>query len=53
MIVVDSYALIAILLDEPENQVFQNIIAGSEQYVMSAVNVHETATVLRLRHGGR
>ncbi|MBI1867061.1 MAG: type II toxin-antitoxin system VapC family toxin [Methylocystis sp.] len=51
MIVVDSSALIAILLDEPERQVFQNIIAGGEPCVISAVNVHETASVLRVRHG--
>ncbi len=51
MIVVDSSALIAILFEEPEKQAFQNVIAGGERCVMSAVNVHETATVLRVRHG--
>ena len=51
MIVVDSSALIAILFEEPEKQAFENIIIGGERCVMSAVNVHETATVLRLRHG--
>ncbi len=30
MIVVDSSALIAILLDEPEKQKFEDIIAGCE-----------------------
>ena len=51
MIVVDSSALIAVLFNEPEKQTFENIIAGSDRCVMSAVNVHETATVLRVRHG--
>jgi ribonuclease VapC len=51
MIVVDSSALVAILLKEPEHQEFEDIITSGEQCVMSAVNVHETATVLRLRHG--
>jgi ribonuclease VapC len=51
MIVVDSSALIAILFDEPEKPDFEAIIAGGEQCVISAVNAHETATELRLRHG--
>ncbi len=51
MIVVDSSAVIAILFKEPEHDAFAQIITGSERCVMSAVNVHETATVLRLRHG--
>jgi len=49
MIAVDSSALIAILLDEPEKQEFEDIIAGGERCIMSAVNVHETACVLRSR----
>jgi ribonuclease VapC len=53
MIVVDSSALIAILFDEPEKQAFENIVAGDERCVMSAVNAHETATVLRVRHGAQ
>jgi ribonuclease VapC len=51
MIVVDSSALLAILLREPEQQPFEEIIAGSDRCLVSAVNAHETATVLRLRHG--
>ena len=51
MIVVDSSALIAILLDEPEKQKFEDIIAGGERCIMSAVNAHETACVLRSRFG--
>jgi ribonuclease VapC len=51
MIVVDSSALVAILLAEPEKPAFEELIAGGERCVISAVNAHETATVLRLRHG--
>jgi ribonuclease VapC len=51
MIVVDSSALIAIFFDEPEKRAFQDIIAGGERCIMSAVNAHETACVLRVRHG--
>jgi ribonuclease VapC len=51
MIVVDSSALLAISFREPEWETFESIITGNERCVMSAVNVHETATVLRLRHG--
>lgn len=50
MIVVDSSALIAVLFAEPERQAFEDVIAGSERCVISAVNAHETATALRLRH---
>jgi ribonuclease VapC len=51
MIVVDSSALVAILLDEPEKQIFEDIIAGGEDCIISAVNAHETACVLRSRFG--
>src|SRR4249919_299762 len=51
MIVIDSSALLAILFKEPEQRGFEDIITSGERCVMSAVNVHETATVLRLRHG--
>jgi ribonuclease VapC len=51
MIVIDSSALVAILFDEPERQAFEDIIAGAERCVISAVSAHETATVVRLRHG--
>jgi ribonuclease VapC len=51
MIVVDSSALLAISFKEPEQQAFNDIITGGERCVMSAVNVHETATILRLRLG--
>jgi ribonuclease VapC len=51
MIVIDSSALLAISFKEPEQQAFSDIITCGERCVMSAVNVHETATILRLRHG--
>jgi ribonuclease VapC len=51
MIVIDSSALIAILFDEPERQAFENLLAGEEQCRLSAMNGHETACVLRARHG--
>jgi ribonuclease VapC len=51
MIVVDSSALVAILLDEPEKQIFEDIIAGGQDCIISAVNAHETACVLRSRFG--
>jgi ribonuclease VapC len=51
MIVVDSSALIAVFFEEPEKPAFQNIIDGEERCVLSAVNAHETACVLRGRLG--
>lgn len=51
MIAVDSSALLAILFDEPEKQAFEDIITGGKPCVISAVNAHETACVLRMRKG--
>jgi ribonuclease VapC len=42
---------LAVIFKEPEKQALQDIIAAADRCVMSAVNAHETATVLRLRHG--
>ena len=50
MIIVDSSALIAILFKEPEKQSFEAILSGADRCVISAVNAHETACVLRRRH---
>jgi ribonuclease VapC len=50
MIVVDSSALIAIVLNEPERARFESIVIV-DRGVMSAVNVHESACVLRARLG--
>jgi ribonuclease VapC len=51
MIVIDSSALVAIFLQEAEHQPFENIIAAEERRLMSALNAHETACVLRIRIG--
>ncbi|MCI0598037.1 MAG: type II toxin-antitoxin system VapC family toxin [Beijerinckiaceae bacterium] len=51
MIVADSSALIAVLFEEPEKKAFQDIIDGEERCLLSAVNAHETACILRSRHG--
>jgi ribonuclease VapC len=51
MIVVDSSALLAILFREPEKQAFEDLVASADRCIISAVNAHETATVLRVRHG--
>ncbi len=51
MIVVDSSALLALFFNEPERQAFEAVITGDDPCLISAVNVHETASVLRARHG--
>jgi ribonuclease VapC len=51
MIVIDSSALIAVLFEEPEKEAFQDIIDSDERCILSAVNAHETACILRGRHG--
>ncbi len=51
MIVLDSSALLAIAFAEPEKEAFEDIIAGARRCLLSAINAHETATVLRLRKG--
>jgi ribonuclease VapC len=51
MIVIDSSALLAVLFSEPEKGAFEGAIKGGRLCLISAVSVHETATVLRLRQG--
>lgn len=51
MIVVDASALLAILLDEPDKLRFQQALAQQPRPIMSAINVHEAAIVLRSRSG--
>jgi ribonuclease VapC len=51
MIVVDSSALCAVFFDEPEKGAFQTILDGDERCIISAVNAHETACVLRGKLG--
>ena len=51
MIVVDTSALLAILLDEPDKLYFQLILAKQPSALISTVNAHEAAIVLRSRTG--
>lgn len=51
MIVVDSSALLAIFLDEPEQQKFSIAILSSDEIIMSAPNFVETAIVIEARYG--
>jgi ribonuclease VapC len=51
MIVVDSSALVAILEHEPDAAIYAGAIREAERLLVSAVNVHETGMVLRIRHG--
>ena len=47
MIVVDSSALCAVFFNEPEKAAYQAIIDSDDRCLISAVNAHETACVLR------
>lgn len=49
--VIDSSALVAIFLAEPERYEYLESIEGAEVRVISAVNVFETAMVLESRRG--
>src|SRR3981189_2329340 len=51
MIVVDSSALIAILEKEDDAVRYAAAIAQAERLLVSAMNVHETGMVLRVRRG--
>jgi ribonuclease VapC len=51
MIVVDSSALCAVFFNEPEKAAYQAIIDSDDRCLLSAVNAHETACVLRGRLG--
>jgi ribonuclease VapC len=51
MIAVDSSALTAVFFNEPEKPALQAVIDGDDRCVPSALNAHETACVLRGRHG--
>jgi ribonuclease VapC len=51
MIVIDSSALISILFNEPERALFENAMAADDNCLLSALNGHETACVMRARHG--
>ena len=51
MIIVDSSALIAIFENETDAAAFATAIGQANRLLISAVNVHETGTVMRARHG--
>jgi ribonuclease VapC len=51
MMVVDSSAIIAIFQEEDDAQQLAAGMATADQLVMSAVNAHETAMILRARGG--
>jgi ribonuclease VapC len=51
MIVVDSSALIAILEREDDAEVYAEAIVHADRILISAVNVHETDVVVRVRRG--
>ena len=51
MIVVDSSALIAIVLDEPEAERFSDAVGGDDAPHASAFTLFETRTVLSFRGG--
>ena len=49
--VIDSSAMVAMFLGEPERQAFRNLIVNSESRLISAVNVFETGIVLEAKGG--
>ncbi len=51
MIIVDSSALVAILLNEPESEIFFNIISLADEALMSSSNLVEAGVVMESRHG--
>jgi ribonuclease VapC len=51
MIVVDSSALLAILEHELDAAIYASAIELADGLLVSAVNVHETGVVLRIRRG--
>jgi ribonuclease VapC len=51
MIVVDSSALLAILEHEVDAAIYASAIELADGLLVSAVNVHETGVVLRIRRG--
>lgn len=51
MMVVDSSAVVAIFQAEDDARPLADAMAAADQLVMSAVNAHETAMILRARRG--
>jgi ribonuclease VapC len=51
LIVIDSSAIVALLRSEPDGPRFVQSIRHADRALMSAVNVHESGMVLRVRLG--
>ena len=51
MIVVDTSALLAILLDEPEKSLFRDVLAEAPRKAVSSVSVLEAGIVMSTRRG--
>lgn len=51
MIVVDTSAIVAIFQNEEDALTYASAIETAENLTISAVNAHETAMILRARHG--
>ena len=51
MIVADSSAFVAIMLDEPERDAFVDLISTSDRVLVSTMSVVETRMVLQNRRG--
>lgn len=51
MIVVDLSAIVAIFQDEEDALIYAQAIENADNLAISAVNAHETAMILRARHG--
>ena len=49
--VIDTSALVAILLNEPERRAFNELIEDADSLVLSAASLIETSIVLEARHG--
>lgn len=49
MIVIDSSAIVAVLNDEPEKNSFVEIIAASDENLVSSVTLYETSAVVYSR----
>ena len=50
MIVLDSSSIVAILNDEPERATLLDVVASSDENVVSAVTFYETSIVVYARH---
>jgi ribonuclease VapC len=49
--VIDSSAIVAVLMDEAEADIFSRVIAGETKLAMSAVTFHEASIVLAGKKG--